>query len=128
MLKHANANHKGRLTLDDRVVASNHRVEDLNLSLLNLSSRPADVDDATDFNVSARIYDAGVDLQGQSWPFRSDHNTHVSTHLMAVTLSPYLPYMSLPSNLIVQSFGLETENEIDFKLLADGQPELVVAG
>lgn len=119
---------KGRTLLDDRVVAVNHRVEDLNLSILNLSSRPADVDEATDFNMAAQVNDAGVVFQGQSRPFRSDHHTHVSMHLTGVTLPSYLPYVTLPSNLIIQSFGLETENEIDFRLLTDGQPELVVAG
>ena len=119
---------RGRITLNDRVVAAGHRFEGLNLSVQNLSSRPADVDDATDFRLSARINDADAVLQGQSRPFRADHETHASIRLTAVTLPQYLPYLSLPPNLIMQSFGLETETEIDFRLLADGQPELVVAG
>ncbi|WP_419658122.1 DUF748 domain-containing protein [Desulfosarcina variabilis] len=118
----------GHIALDDRVVSVNHRIEDLNLNIRHLSFRPADVDDATDFDLSARINDAGVVLKGQSRPFRTDRQTHASMHLTTVSLLYYLPYVTLPPNLIIQSFGLETENEIDFRLLADGQPELVVAG
>ncbi len=118
----------GRVALEDRVVSVNHRVEGFNLGVVNFSSHPSDVNDTTDFTLSARINDADVTINGQGRPFRSDHDIRASIHLANVTLSAYLPYMSLPPNLAVQSFNLETSNEIGFSVLADGQPELVVAG
>lgn len=118
----------GRVTLDDRMVSVNHRVEGLNLSVSNFSSRPADKDDTAAFRLSARVNDAGVSLKGRSRPFRGDHETHASVSLEAVRLVHYLPYVYIPPKLIVQSVSLQTETEIDFRMLADGQPELVVSG
>jgi hypothetical protein len=118
----------GRITMDDRVVSVFHRIEDLNLDLGDFSSRPADVDVTTLFDLTARINGAAFSLEGKTRPFGPARETEADVSLKSVQVPHYLPYVPLPDNLTVQSLQVETETEIGFRLLEDGKPELVVAG
>ncbi len=118
----------GRIVIDDRVVSVTHHIDELNLSVSDLSSRPADVGVTTRFNMAARINGATLSLDGKTRPFGPERETSAEINLKAVQLPHYLPYVTLPRNMIVQSFTLETDTEIDFRMLADGKPELLLAG
>ncbi|MFO7714062.1 DUF748 domain-containing protein [Desulfosarcina sp.] len=118
----------GRIGLDDRVAAVSHRIDDLNLGVADFSSRPADVDVDTRFNLSARINDAPFTLDGKAKPFSPGREARAEIGLQKCQVRHYLPYVPLPENLVVQSFTLQTNSEVDFRMLADGTPELVAAG
>jgi uncharacterized protein involved in outer membrane biogenesis len=118
----------GRVAMDDRVVTVSHRIEDLNLNLTDLSSRPADADVTTLFDLTARINGAAFSLKGKTRPFGPARETEADLGLKSVQTLHYLPYVPLPENLTVRSLDVETETELDFRMLEDGQPELVVAG
>ena len=118
----------GRVAMDDRVVTVSHRIEDLNLNLTDLSSRPADADVTTLFGLTARINGAAFSLEGKTRPFGPARETEADLGLKSVQTLHYLPYVPLPENLTVRSLHLDTETELAFRMLEDGQPELVVAG
>lgn len=118
----------GRITMDDQVVSVTHHIDDLNLSVLDLSSRPADVDVYTRFNLAARINGAAFALDGKTRPFGPERETKAEINLTSVQLPHYLPYLPLPENLVVRALQVETKIEIDFRMKADNQPELLVAG
>ena len=118
----------GKLAFDDRAVSVLHDIEDLDLDVRHFSTRPKDADDPALVSLSARVNGADLTLEAKSTPFRKDLETHASLHLANLSVPHYLSYVPIPPNLVIQSFDLATENEIDFHMLADGKPELVVAG
>ena len=59
----------GRIIMDDRVVTVTHQIDNLNLSVSDLSSLTADVDVYTLFNLAARINGATFSLDGKTRPF-----------------------------------------------------------
>ena len=118
----------GRIKLDDRVVSIIHHIDDLNLSVSDLSSRPADVDVTTLFNLAARINGAAFSMDGTTMPFGPQRETKAKVAVDGLSVPHYLPYVVLPENIAVQSLVCETKTEIDFRMLQGGQPELVVAG
>jgi uncharacterized protein involved in outer membrane biogenesis len=95
----------GRITMDDRVVSVSHEIDDLNLNVFDLSSRPADVDGLTRLNLAARINGAAFTLAGQTRPFGPERKTKAEIGLTSFQLPHYLPYLPLPENLVVQSFA-----------------------
>ncbi|GEM_PF-2375583 len=118
----------GRIALDDQMVSVSHQIEDLSLRVSDLSSRPADMDLPTLFNLAARINGAAFSLEGRTRPFGPTRETRVEADVAKLNVPHYLPYVTLPGNLAVQSLTLEINTEIDFRMLEGGQPELVVAG
>ncbi len=118
----------GRIVIDDRVVSVTHHIDELNLSVSDFSSRQADVDVTSRFNLSARINGAAFALDGNTRPFSPERETKATIDLKSLQVTHYLPYVPLPENLMVHSLQLETETEINFRMKADNQPELVVAG
>ncbi len=118
----------GRIVVDDRVVSVTHHIEDLNLSLTDLSSRPADVKVYTLFKLAARVNDAAFSLDGKTRPFGPQRETKAELGLNALRVPHYLPYLPLPENLVVRSLQVEAQTEINFRVGQDNQPELVVAG
>ena len=118
----------GRITMDDRVVSVTHHIDDLNLIVSDLSSRSADVDVYTLFDVAAQINGAAFSLKGKSRPFGTALETSAQIGFESLHVPHYLPYVQIPKNLVVQSLTLETETQIEFRMLETGFPELVVAG
>ena len=118
----------GRIVVDDRVVSVVHHIDDLNLSVADLSSRPADRDVYTLFNLTARINGAALSLDGKTRPFGPDRETKADIGLNSLQVPHYLPYVPLPENLKVRSLQVETETELSFRMKEDSQPELVLAG
>jgi len=118
----------GRITMDDRVVSVTHHIADLNLNVSDLSSRPADVDVYTLFNLSARINGAALSLDGKARPFAPQRETKALIGLKSLQVPHYLPYVTLPANLVVRALQVETETEINFRMREDNQPDLLVAG
>ncbi len=118
----------GNVTFNDHGVSVTHEVEGLDLGLQYFSTRPKDADDLAIARLSARVNGADLTLKAKTRPFRADRETHASLQLTGVSVPHYLPYASLSKNLVIKSFNLATENEIDFRMLDDGKPELVVAG
>lgn len=117
-----------RISLDDRVVSVSHRIDDLNLTVSDFSSRPSDAEVSTFFNLAARINGATFSLKGHSRPFCPDRYTLADLGVEGLNVPHYLPYVTLPENLKVRSLGLATKTEIEFRMLAGDKPELVVAG
>ena len=118
----------GRITMDDQMVAVTHHIDDLNLSVFDLSSRPTDVDVYTRFNLAARINGAVFSLDGRTRPFAPERETKAEISLTSFQLPHYLPYLPLPENLVVSSLQVATKTEINFRMKAQNQPELLVAG
>ena len=118
----------GALVLDDRVTGVNHRIEALDLSISDFSSRPADTDVYTLFTLAARVNGAALSIQGKAQPFAPDRHTKAEIGLQALTVPHYLPYVALPDNLQIASLTMESDAEIEFRMLDSDQPELVVAG
>lgn len=118
----------GRISLADRVTAVDHRIDDLAVHLVDFSSRPADVDVYTLFDLSARVNDAAVSLTGKTRPFRADRQTHAELGLDALDLPHYLPYLPVPPQIDIKTLTVNLDSEADFKMDADGKPELVAAG
>ena len=117
-----------RIVMDDRVVSVTHHIDDLDLTVSDLSSRPSDMDVYTRFNLAARINGAALSLDGKSRPFSPERETNAEISLKSFQLPHYLPYLPLPENLQVRSLQVETETEINFRMGADSRPDLVVAG
>jgi uncharacterized protein involved in outer membrane biogenesis len=118
----------GRITLADRVTGVDHRIDDLDLKVTDFSSRPADVDVYTLFDMSSRINGAGLSLNGKTRPFRTDRETRVELGLDALDLPHYLPYLPIPPDLQVKALTVSLDSESDFSMHPDGTPELVAAG
>ena len=118
----------GRIVVDDRVVSVIHHIDDLNLSVSDLSSRPADMGVYTLFNLAARINGAAFSLDGKTRPFGPERETKATIGLKSLQVPHYLPYVPLPENLVVRSLQVETETELSFRMKEDNQPELVLAG
>ena len=78
----------GRITMDDRVVSVTHHIDDLNLSVSDLSSRPADVDVYTLFNLAARINGAAFSLDGKTRPFGPERETKAEIGLKSLQRAP----------------------------------------
>jgi hypothetical protein len=114
--------------MDDRVVAVNHQIDDLDLTVSGFSSRPADVEMPTRYNLSAQINGATLSLDGQTRPFGSARETQATIGLNSLQVPHYLPYLPLPDNLSIQSLTLETETKLDFRMQETGKPELILAG
>ncbi|BBO69384.1 flagellar motor protein MotB [Desulfosarcina alkanivorans] len=117
-----------RVVMDDRVAGVTHHIDDLNLTVSDFSSRPADMDVTTRFHLGARINGATLALDGKTRPFGPERETTLDVGVERLSVPHYLPYAALPENLVVQSLTLETKTEVDFRMLEGGQPELVVAG
>ena len=117
-----------RIVMDDRVAAVAHHIDDLNVTVSDFSSRPADIDVTTRFNLAARINGAALALDGKTRPFGPERETTVEVDVEKLSVPHYLPYATLPENLVVRSLTVETQTEVDFRMLGGGQPELVVAG
>jgi len=118
----------GTLSIDDRVVGVSHRIENFSLSVSDFSSRPADMDVYTLFDLAARINGASFALEGKTRPFNPQRETHAEINIEDLVVPHYLPYVPLPENLKLQSLIVETDSEIEFRMLESGRPELVVAG
>ena len=58
----------GTIALDDRVVGVRHRIEAFDLHLSDFSSRPADTDVYTLFQLAARVNGADLSIQGNNSP------------------------------------------------------------
>ena len=118
----------GTLSVDDRVVGVSHRIENVSLSVSDFSSRPADTDVYTLFDLAARINGASFALEGKTRPFDPKRETHAEINIEDLVVPHYLPYVPLPENLKLLSLVVETDSEIEFRMLESGRPELVVAG
>ncbi len=118
----------GRIRMDDRVVSVTHQIDALNLSVSDLSSRPADMDVYTLFDLAAQVNGAAFSLTGKTRPFGLQRETKAQVDLESFHVPHYLPYVPLPKNLEVHSMQADTETEINFSMKADNQPDLVVAG
>lgn len=118
----------GRIAINDQVASVSHRIDGLDLSLSDLSSRPADVDVTTRFHLAARINGAALSLTGKTRPFGLQRETRAEIDLESFQVPHYLPYVPLPENLTVGSLTVGAEAEIDFSMGKDHRPELVVAG
>ena len=118
----------GAIGLDDRVTGVNHRIEAFDLGISDFSSRPADTDVYTLFELAARVNGAKLSIQGKAQPFAPDRHTKADIGLHDLQVPHYLPYVALPDNLQIASLTLESDAEIEFRMLDSDRPELVVAG
>ena len=80
------------------------------------------------FNLSARINGAALSLDGKARPFAPQRETKAQIGLKSLQVPHYLPYVTLPANLVVRALQVETETEINFRMREDNQPDLLVAG
>jgi len=118
----------GTLSLDDRVVGVTHRIESFSLSVSDFSSRPADTDVYTLFDLAARVNGASFTVEGKTRPFDPQRETHAEIGIKDLAVPHYLPYVPLPENLKILSLVVETDSEIEFRMQENSRPELVVAG
>lgn len=118
----------GTLSVDDRVVGVSHRIENFKLNVADFSSRPADTDVYTLFDLAARINGASFALEGKARPFDPRREIHAEIGIKGMAVPHYRPYVPLPENLKLQSLVVETDSEIEFRMQESGRPELVVAG
>lgn len=89
----------GTLSVDDGMVGVFHRIENLNLSVSDFSSRPADAEVYTLFDLAAQINGASFALEGKTRPFDPRRETHAEIGIKDLAVPHYLPYVPLPGNL-----------------------------
>jgi hypothetical protein len=118
----------GKVAMADRVAGVDHRIENFDLSISDFSSRPADTDVYTLFNLAARVNGADLTLEGKSRPFAPHGETRAQIGLQTCQLPFYKSYIPLPDNLEIHSLQVDLDKKIEFRLDDNQTPDLTVAG
>jgi len=117
-----------RIVFDDQPKGKVHTISDINLALPFVSSLPYQAEVSIQPSFSANINGSPLALTGDSKPFASTHESHLSLDLdrfdLAV-LQPYLPE-SLPFRL--NAGTLDTEMKAMFKEVSDQVYSVTVIG
>ncbi|HLO63784.1 MAG TPA: DUF748 domain-containing protein [Azonexus sp.] len=118
----------GKVVFDDQPKGKVHTVSDINLALPFVSSLPYQAEVLVKPAFSASINGSPLELTGDSKPFSTSHESHLSLDLDRFDLAGLQPYLpeSLPFRL--KAGTLDTEMKAVFKEVSDQVYSLTVVG
>ncbi len=101
---------EGTVRFVDKNVSVDHRIDNLNVRLTNFSGFPEDVEDFADFNLATEINQANLQLKGKIKAFSETPEIKLELNIDHSDITHYLPYVTLPENLAINSaiWGTET--------------------
>lgn len=103
------------ITFSDQVASVEHRIENLNIHLTQLSAFPKDMAIPALFKLAGRFNGADVAINGRSLCFDPSLETDTSIHITGLKLPKYAPYLTLPDNMTFLSAVLGLKTQIAFQ-------------
>ncbi len=121
-IAHANLN------FSDRIRSVDHKIENLNITLTDLTAFPKESDVYTLFELNGTVNAAKIALKGKTRPFHETLFAGADLDVKGFSLPHYLPYIPLPENMTLVSAAVDTATQIKFTKKAGDAGSLVISG
>jgi uncharacterized protein involved in outer membrane biogenesis len=118
----------GTVAFDDRVVGSEHRVENLSLALPFVSNMDYAADIFVEPHFSAVVNGTRLDLKGKSKPFAESRESEFLLQMNDMRLPVYFAYSPVKLPMKLESGALDTDLKLVFGQESGKTPHLSVSG
>ncbi|HCY87488.1 MAG TPA: hypothetical protein DHV36_20305 [Desulfobacteraceae bacterium] len=106
----------GQVTFNDRIRGSEHRIDNLSLTLPLVSGLAKERHIPAAGSLGFTLNGGAIAIEMNGLPFAEKPSAHLELKMNALALAAYLPYVSLPEGFVVQSPGnLDAALVIDYE-------------
>ncbi|MBC3861832.1 DUF748 domain-containing protein [Undibacterium jejuense] len=114
------------IDLDDKVLAKQFKITDLNIGVPFISNFPKAIDSFVDPHLSGRINGAGFALNARAKPFSKSLATTLAIDLEQLDLSQYVAYVPVALPVQIARAKLSTKLDLNFK--REPQAQVLLSG
>ncbi|MFZ6688188.1 DUF748 domain-containing protein [Undibacterium sp. SXout11W] len=114
------------IQLDDKVLAKQFKITDLNIGVPFISNFPKAIDSFVDPRLSGRINGAGFALNARAKPFSKNLATTLAIDLEQLDLSQYVAYVPVALPVQIARAKLSTKLDLNFK--REPQAQVLLSG
>ncbi len=111
---------QGKILFEDQVTALSHSIEDLAIDLPLLSSQTENQDEAAVMEIGFLLNRAALDIHARITPFAREPAARIRIRTGEINAVPFLSYAKLPDRFKIESLGVNTEIETQYRKKENG--------